>query len=126
MIYKPQSSRLARYARKHMSEAAKAKRQAKRAAEERERLRWMLIRVAVHERDGGHCRVCSRPVKLNSGNPFNVQHIHHCLYRSAGGTDDLWNLISLCGECHDKEHRHVIDITGTSDDLHVARDLIHG
>lgn len=126
VIYKPQSSKLARYARKHTSEAAVAKRREKRAAEEKERLRWMLIRVAVFERDGGRCRVCGRAVKLSTRILPAQAHVHHVNYKSAGGTDDMSNLVLLCLPCHDAEHRHVIDITGTADDLHIARDPIHG
>jgi predicted restriction endonuclease len=29
---------------------------------------------------------------------------HHIIYRSQGGPDELWNLISLCVECHHKAH----------------------
>ena len=126
MIHKPQSSKLTRYARRHTSDAAKAKKAAKRQDEERARLIWLMTRQAIGDRDQWHCRVCGRQVKLHSVNPFSVMHAHHILYRSAGGTDDDLNgLICLCAECHDKEHRHVIDISGTSEALVVARD-IHG
>jgi hypothetical protein len=27
-------------------------------------------------------------------------HAHHVLPRSAGGTDDLWNLVPVCRRCH--------------------------
>jgi hypothetical protein len=39
-------------------------------------------------RDRGFCQVpgCSREAK----------HVHHIKFRSAGGTDDPWNLVSLC------------------------------
>jgi 5-methylcytosine-specific restriction endonuclease McrA len=39
-----------------------------------------------------------------------LMNAHHLIYRSAGGTDDLENLCSTCGVCHEKEHRHEIDI----------------
>ena len=126
MIPKPPSSKLARWARKHTSEAAVTKRKVKRQAEERERLRWMLIRVAVYEKFKGRCCACDKRVYLSTKVLPQLAHVHHIIYRSAGGTDDMSNLCLLCYIDHDKEHRHVIDITGTADDLHIARDLIHG
>lgn len=31
-------------------------------------------------------------------------HVHHIVYRSKGGTDDISNLMVLCELCHIKEH----------------------
>jgi 5-methylcytosine-specific restriction endonuclease McrA len=39
--------------------------------------------------------------------------MHHIVYRSAGGADDLANVLTLCWRCHQKEHGHEFDITGT-------------
>ena len=33
-----------------------------------------------------------------------ANHIHHILFKSRGGTDDLSNLIGLCESCHDRAH----------------------
>ena len=33
-----------------------------------------------------------------------ANHIHHIVFRSRGGTDDLSNLIGLCESCHDRAH----------------------
>ena len=30
--------------------------------------------------------------------------IHHVIFRSQGGTNDIDNLIALCRSCHDKAH----------------------
>lgn len=35
--------------------------------------------------------------------------IHHIIPRSIGGTDDLSNLVWLCGECHQKLHQILLD-----------------
>jgi len=32
--------------------------------------------------------------------------IHHIVYRSQGGTDDIENLIALCRSCHNKAHNN--------------------
>lgn len=52
---------------------------------------WRDIRRAALERDGSCCQVCG---KLHSG------QVHHILPRSAGGTDEMANLMTLCGRCH--------------------------
>lgn len=51
-------------------------------------------RLEVYERDGGLCVLCGR----------QGAHIHHIVFRSQGGTDDMENLVTLCGECHDHAH----------------------
>ena len=40
-------------------------------------------------------------------------HAHHVLFRSAGGSDDLANLITLCAAHHQRDvHTGVIRISG--------------
>jgi 5-methylcytosine-specific restriction endonuclease McrA len=46
---------------------------------------------AVYNRDGWHCRKCNKNSEL---------HPHHVIFRSAGGSDDLNNLLTLCAKCH--------------------------
>ncbi|NHC33969.1 HNH endonuclease [Scytonema millei] len=52
---------------------------------------WQKIRQEVLRRDNRICQVCG---KEHSG------QVHHILPRSQGGTNDLANLITLCGKCH--------------------------
>jgi hypothetical protein len=52
---------------------------------------WRDIRTEVLQRDGRICQVCG---KEHSG------QVHHVIPRSQGGTNDLSNLITLCGRCH--------------------------
>ena len=52
------------------------------------------IRKQVQERDR-FCRGCG------AGNPSEV---HHIKFRSHGGSDDLFNLVWLCGDCHRSAH----------------------
>lgn len=49
----------------------------------------------IRERDGHRCRVCGVAQNL---------HVHHILFRSQGGPDEDWNLITLCSSCHDVAH----------------------
>ena len=35
--------------------------------------------------------------------------VHHVVYRSHGGSDDINNLVGLCRECHDKAHARKLD-----------------
>ena len=53
------------------------------------------IRDKVRERDGARCRFC--------GTSSEIQ-IHHIQYRSQGGGDAEWNLISLCHTHHQLMH----------------------
>ena len=52
---------------------------------------WREIRQEVLQRDDRKCQVCG---KEHSG------QVHHVIPRSQGGTNDLSNLITLCGRCH--------------------------
>lgn len=60
---------------------------------------WDEIRAEVLERDSQSCRECGRT---------NLLHIHHLVPLSKGGTNDIENLITLCGNCHQVEHPHII------------------
>lgn len=54
------------------------------------------VRERVLARDGERCRWCGRRAR-------NLHHIH---YRSEGeaGPHEMWNLVTLCQEHHDKAH----------------------
>lgn len=52
-------------------------------------------RTLALERDDYKCCHC--------GSTENLE-VHHIKHRSDGGTDELDNLITLCAECHMKEH----------------------
>jgi len=63
----------------------------------------------ILERDDGLCQVpgCSRA----------ADHAHHIVFRSAGGTDDHWNLVSLCAAHHlHCVHMGWIRVTGRAPD----------
>ena len=58
----------------------------------------MLAKLAkqVIERSGGVCENCNS----NQG-PLDI---HHILFKSHGGRDEIENLILLCRECHERAH----------------------
>ena len=101
-------------AAKRKAKRTAARRKAKRAAAKRAAMEWAARRRSVGDRDHWMCRAC-REVAIVFGDP------HHIVYRSAGGSDDLSNLVWLCRTCHDAEHAHDIRITGTADDLRIER-----
>lgn len=53
------------------------------------------ISQAVYERDNHQCVQCQSTKGIVP---------HHKIHRSKGGSDELDNLITLCLECHQKEH----------------------
>jgi hypothetical protein len=53
------------------------------------------IREAVISRDKC-CTVCGKTSGLE---------VHHVIYRSKGGTDDMGNLVTLCKSCHAEKHK---------------------
>ncbi len=52
---------------------------------------WREIRQEVLARDHRQCQVC--------GKEHSAQ-VHHIIPRSQGGSNELSNLIVLCGRCH--------------------------
>lgn len=55
------------------------------------------VRQAVRQRDGERCRWCGR-------NGSSGLQVHHVVYRSQGGSDELSNLILLCQQHHEEAH----------------------
>jgi 5-methylcytosine-specific restriction endonuclease McrA len=62
------------------------------------------LRRRVFTRDGYRCtgevdgERCDWPVTWDLG------HMHHVISKGKGGDDSLQNCVTLCAECHDKEH----------------------
>ncbi len=59
------------------------------------------VQKQVLARDRGLCQVpwCSRA----------AAHVHHIEFRSAGGSDDPPNLVSLCALCRARHNAHYAD-----------------
>lgn len=56
---------------------------------------YLKLRERILARDAYRCAICGKP----------ASQTHHILYRSQGGPDEGWNLISLDLECHELVHR---------------------
>lgn len=84
----------------------------RRAVEKREREAWMKVRAEVYARDGGICRAFGIRLKLRADDPFMIANAHHVKFRSAGGTDELSNLVLVSPHAHDLIHRHELDVAG--------------
>jgi len=46
-------------------------------------------------------------IMCEMGNFCPATDIHHILFKSQGGTDEIGNLVALCRECHDVAHGKV-------------------
>ena len=65
----------------------------------------------VRYRDGYECQYCH-------GKTGDTRlEVHHIKYRNRGGTDDLWNLITLCSVCHDDVHDDRITLNVKREDI---------
>lgn len=56
---------------------------------------WRRKRQAVLQRDSHQCRLCAAKGLVTYGN-----EVDHITPKSQGGTDDLENLQTICGDCH--------------------------
>ncbi len=68
------------------------------------------LQARIRQRDRHLCQVrgCSRP----------AVHAHHIKPRAQGGSDDEWNLVSLCAAHHLRGiHSGLLRVTGTAPDL---------
>ena len=56
---------------------------------------WQHVRRQVFERDGYRCQKCGKAGRLEA---------HHVVHLSAGGTDAVENVQTLCRGCHIAHH----------------------
>ena len=52
------------------------------------------IKAAIREQQHGKCLMCKN----------DIEHFHHIIQRSKGGSDTIKNLAGLCKKCHAKVH----------------------
>lgn len=60
----------------------------------RNRRKWLKVRIAAATRDHYMCVVCGRP----------AVDVHHIMFRSHGGKDELQNVVCLCRKHHIAAH----------------------
>ena len=68
--------------------------------------KWRTKRKKILKRDGYMCQVCKR-----FGKRLDATTVHH-IYPAEKYPEYVWhdwNLISLCGKCHDKMHDRTND-----------------
>jgi 5-methylcytosine-specific restriction endonuclease McrA len=53
----------------------------------------------IGETDTWYCEACAKELPINNG-----LNIHHIIFRSHGGTDEIKNCMSLCVKCHERAH----------------------
>lgn len=58
---------------------------------------WKTYRVKVIERDAFRCRKCGKP-----GTPSTLE-VDHIKPRFKGGCNEMWNLQTLCHDCHSRK-----------------------
>ena len=63
--------------------------------ERRQTREWTELKRQIHRRDGYRCRLC--------GSNDAPLHVHHCTYENYA-EERLEDLITLCGECHQRFH----------------------
>lgn len=61
---------------------------------------WRKARAACFDRARGMCQAQIARAACTG----RAEHAHHRLMRSAGGGDELSNLLAVCGRCHDFIH----------------------
>jgi len=66
--------------------------------------RWAFKRYLVKHQDKYTCNVCG---KLE-GDDGRALHVHHIVHRSRSGTNAKTNLVTLCLECHQKQHPGIV------------------
>lgn len=62
---------------------------------------YKVLCKQVLDRDHWRCRHCGYRQGMS---------VHHVIFRSDGGRDESWNLITLCNECHDQVHSYKLYI----------------
>lgn len=86
-------------------DTAKARKAAEDAA-------WREVCREVDARDGRQCRCCDKRSDPEATGLLTRGHRHHLIYRSAGGKDVASNLVTLCADCHNDEHKNRLGIEG--------------
>lgn len=75
----------------------------------------------IDTRDKRICRACGRRSDPDATGLLRG-HRHHIVYRSAQGSDEPFNRVTLCGACHNDEHKNRLRFTHDGDHRNVSAD----
>jgi len=78
---------------------------------------WDARREAVWGRQRYQCGRCRR-----YKGDVSTAEVHHVVFLSEGGSNDLENLVGLCGDCHRLMHPDIDDLRGSVTDAPVFPD----
>jgi 5-methylcytosine-specific restriction endonuclease McrA len=82
---------------------------------------WSELSAKVCARAKGICQVSgAQTTRYGKGDPRLWGQAHHIVFRSAGGKDEMSNLIWVTFEIHTCIHHHQLDVTGTADSFLVT------
>jgi 5-methylcytosine-specific restriction endonuclease McrA len=74
---------------------------------------YAKLRYEVAQRDKLRCKVCRVRENL---------HTHHIIFRSHGGSDASWNLLTVCFDCHEAIHNRYVIILPLRDGEQINAD----
>ncbi|WP_407648163.1 HNH endonuclease [Devosia rhodophyticola] len=63
------------------------------------------LRDDAHDRQGGHCWYCRRPMSPADGLKLNRCTAEHLLARCEGGKDTRENVVAACWYCNNRRHK---------------------
>jgi hypothetical protein len=76
-------------------EDEKERRKSNKYKENPRKNEWSIIREYVLERDDYKCKICESDINL---------HVHHKKFLCLGGSNEEYNLETLCSKCHHIKH----------------------
>lgn len=85
---------------------------------------WEQRRRAVLARDEYTCQRCGEASGPHAGDEGVTLHVHHVRPLSAGGSNRLSNLVTLCADCHEAEHDHVVARSPAADPTRSRTDRV--
>lgn len=111
------SSALPRYTPLPKTVLGKTRQQEKADRDKAADANWVLVCKLVDRRDAGRCRVCGRKCVPGAIDPKDRAERHHLKFRSQGGPDATWNVLTICKHaCHPAIHTlGVLKLTGNAD-----------
>lgn len=65
---------------------------------------WDRIAADVRKRDDWTCQRCGIESGPHAGDHGRILDVHHIVWKSRGGGDDMENLVTLCRPCHGVQH----------------------